>query len=201
METVQVAIHTLPWTAMAPLLQLVFDYENNQSNYSIRVRVADEHHASLEKSFVIGVLNVIEDFDQDGVEDHYDLDDDNDGFSDSEEIAKGTNPFDDLSRPNVPPSSLTLHNLQLFENLPAGSIVGEFNATDPDANSTLTIVFIDENGSNDNHLFIIDENENLRTTRAFDYETDDWNYSIRVGVSDEHDLTLDRLFQYPFKYN
>ena len=115
------------------------------------MRVADEHHASLEKS---GVLNV---------------------------LAHAS--FDE--------------NLQLFENLPAGSIVGEFNATDPDANSTLTIVFIDENGSNDNHLFIIDENENLRTTRAFDYETDDWNYSIRVGVSDEHNLTLDRLFSIP----
>jgi hypothetical protein len=49
-----------------------FDYENNESNYSIRVRVADEHNASLEKSFIVSILNEVEDFDQDGIEDLYD---------------------------------------------------------------------------------------------------------------------------------
>jgi hypothetical protein len=174
-----------------------FDYENNESNYSIRVRVADEHNASLEKSFIVSILNEVEDFDQDGVEDHYDHDDDNDGFSDSEEIVKGTDPFDIHSVPNAPPSSLTLHNLRLFENLPAGSIIGEFNATDPDANSTLTITLFDGNASNDNTLFIIDENDSLRTTRTFDYEIDDWNYSIRVAVTDEHNLSIERTFTIP----
>jgi hypothetical protein len=65
----------------------VFDYENNESNYSIRVQVRDEHNASLEKKFVINLLNEIEDLDGDGIEDFYDLDDDNDGFSDAEEIS------------------------------------------------------------------------------------------------------------------
>jgi hypothetical protein len=161
------------------------------------VRVADEHNASLEKTFRVSILNEVEDNDGDGMEDFYDSDDDNDGFSDVEEIAKGTDPFDVHSVPNAPPSSLVLNNLRLFENLPAGSIIGEFNATDPDANSTLTITLFDENGSNDNTLFIIDENDSLRTTRTFDYEIDDWNYSIRVAVTDEHNLSIERTFTIP----
>ncbi len=285
---------------------VVFDYENNQSNYSIRVRVADEHNASLEKTFTVNLIdqneqpvithignqdlsgalfqdirinentglnievnatdpdgdilsffktaggdralfdlnttsglfsyslpkfnfedpkdenadniyivwirttdgkggydekrlrilvnNVIEDNDGDGVEDDYDLDDDNDGFSDAEEMAKGTHPFDRQSVPNAPPSSLVLSNLGFFENLPAGTVIGEFNATDADANSTLSISFVDGNGTNDHHLFIIDGNNSLRTTRTFDYETDDWNYSIRIGVADEHNLSIERVF-------
>jgi hypothetical protein len=176
---------------------VVFDYENNESNYSIRVRVADEHNASLEKTFRVSILNEVEDNDGDGMEDFYDSDDDNDGFSDVEEIAKGTDPFDVHSVPNALPSSLVLNNLRLFENLPAGSIIGEFNATDPDANSTLTITLFDENGSSDNTLFIIDENVSLRTTRIFDYEIDDWNYSIRVAVIDEHNLSIERTFTIP----
>ena len=175
----------------------IFDYESNASSYNLSVKAMDSSGASIEGNFSITLLNVIEDFDQDGIEDFYDPDDDNDGFSDAEEIAKGTDPFDDHSVPNAPPSSLTFTNLGFFENLSAGSIIGEFNATDPDANSTLAISFRDENGSKDNHLFIIDENDSLRTTRAFDYETDDWNYSIRVTVTDEHNLSIERTFAMP----
>jgi hypothetical protein len=179
-----------------------FDYENPQDEnadniYIVWVRVLDEKGGFDEKRLRIIVSNVIEDNDGDGIEDFYDPDDDNDGFSDVEEIAKGTDPFDVHSVPNAPPSSLTLHNLRLFENLPAGSIIGELNATDPDANSSLTITLFDENGSNDNHLFIIDENDSLCTTRTFDYETDDWNYSIRVAVTDEHNLSIERTFIIP----
>ena len=35
----------------------IFDYENNASTYSIRVRVKDEHNATLEKKFTIALLN------------------------------------------------------------------------------------------------------------------------------------------------
>ena len=36
---------------------IIFDYENNESNYNIRVSVSDEHNASLEKSFVVKLLD------------------------------------------------------------------------------------------------------------------------------------------------
>ena len=151
-----------------------FDYENPQDEnadniYIVWMQVYDGKGKHDEKRQGIIVNNVIEDND-DGIEDFYDPDDDNDGFSDAKEIAKGTDPFDHESVPNAPPSSLTLNNLRLFENLPAGSIIGELNASDPDANSTLTITLVDGNESDDNDLFIIDENDSLRTTRTFDYE-------------------------------
>ena len=49
------------------------------------------------------MTNVIEDLDQDGIEDFYDLDDDNDGFSDVEEIAYGSDPRDENSTANAAP--------------------------------------------------------------------------------------------------
>ena len=37
--------------------------------------------------------------------------------------------------------------------------------------------------------FSIDENGSLRTTREFDYESDDHNYSVRIWATDEHNAT------------
>ena len=54
---------------------VTFDYEKNATAYPIKIRVTDEHNASLEKAFVIDLLNEIEDFDGDGIEDAYDTDD------------------------------------------------------------------------------------------------------------------------------
>jgi hypothetical protein len=51
---------------------------SSESNaFTIRVRVSDELNASAEKAFVIRLLNVIEDFDSDGIENAYDFDDTN----------------------------------------------------------------------------------------------------------------------------
>ena len=82
--------------------------------------------------FEINLLNVVEDLDGDGEEDHYDLDDDNDGFSDEDEIVAGTNPRDANSMPNRAPDSLSLSNAEVLENEPVGSIIGVFSGTDPD---------------------------------------------------------------------
>ena len=43
----------------------------------------DQHGAYFEKPFLVSVLNEVEDLDEDGVEDHYDLDDDEDGQTDN----------------------------------------------------------------------------------------------------------------------
>ena len=59
------------------------NYESN-ATLRIRAKVSDQHNASIAQTFIISVLNVVEDFDKDGIEDHYDPDDDNDGFSDAE---------------------------------------------------------------------------------------------------------------------
>ena len=77
----------------------LFDYESNRSSYFIRVQARDDRNASIEKSFSISLINRVEDHDGDGIEDHLDLDDDNDGFPDLTEIAYGSNPLDKVQWP------------------------------------------------------------------------------------------------------
>jgi uncharacterized protein YjbI with pentapeptide repeats len=170
---------------------VVFDYENNESDFSIRAQVRDEHNASLEKTFVINLLNVIEDLDGDGIEDFYDPDDDNDGFSDSVEIAYGSDPRDGNSAANTPPASVTLSSLNFPENLAIGTLIGEFNATDADGDAT-TYHFV--NGENNNSLFTLESNGTLKTATIFDYETNASTYSIRVQVKDEHNASTEGNF-------
>ena len=64
----------------------VFNYESN-SSYSIQAKVRDQYNLWIKENFSIQIINVIEDFDGDGTEDHFDTDDDNDGFSDADELA------------------------------------------------------------------------------------------------------------------
>ena len=176
----------------------VFDYEKlldgNGTNLSIRVRVTDPGDLFTEGNLTVSVLNVLEDFDNDGIEDSSDPDDDNDGFSDSEEIGYGSDPFDSKSVANQAPSYLDLNGSYINENEPVGTMVGQLLALDPDSNSNLRISFLDGSGSVSNNLFTIDGNGTLRTTKSFDYETEDQNFSIRVGVSDEHNFSLSKSF-------
>ena len=71
-----------------------FDFETDDSNFSIIIRVTDEGNLSSQSEILIHLLNAVEDLDGDGVEDHYDPDDDGDGFSDLEEIAYPSDPRD-----------------------------------------------------------------------------------------------------------
>jgi uncharacterized repeat protein (TIGR02543 family) len=91
---------------------VVFDYEALNGNVSlpIRAEVRDEHNASFVRSGYVFIHNEVEDLDGDGVEDHYDWDDDGDGFSDDEELAAGTDPANPQSIPNHAPEELFLDN-------------------------------------------------------------------------------------------
>ena len=169
-----------------------FDHEAN-STLSIRVRVTDEHNASLQKVFVISVTNVVEDLDGDGIEDHADPDDDGDGFSDVAEIAYGSDPRNNQSVANQAPTLLDLNGTSVAENSNVGSIVGKFSATDPDANATITLTLADGNGSQHNNLFTLDANGTLRTAATFDHEANS-TLSIRARVTDEHNASLQKVF-------
>ena len=58
---------------------------------------------------------------------------------------------------NKSPSDLNFSApLTIAENQPIGTVVGEFNATDPDDNAILTYSLVDGNGSNDNSHFTLD---------------------------------------------
>ena len=171
----------------------VFNYESN-SSFTIRAKVRDQYNLWIKENFSIQIINVIEDFDGDGTEDHFDTDDDNDGFSDADELASGTNPTDASSLPNQSPTTLDLNGSTILENQPAGTTVGQFNATDPDANSTLTFSLVDGNGSDHNQNFSLDTNGTLRTTTDFDFESNVTTFLVRARVTDEFNATLEKNF-------
>ena len=170
------------------------DYETNATTYSVRIRVTDPYAASLERTFSISLLNEVEDLDGDQIEDFYDSDDDGDGFSDSVEIAYGSDPRNPNSLANSAPDSLELNGSTLLENAPIGTQVGELIATDPDFNSSLTLSFVDGNGSQHNQLFEIHQNQFLRSLHSLDYETNATAYSIRIRVTDPYAASLERTF-------
>ena len=176
----------------------VFDYEKllegNGTSLSIRVRVTDPGNLFTEGNLTVSVINVFEDNDSDGIEDSLDPDDDNDGFSDKVEITYGSDPYDANSIANKAPSFLDLNGSFLEENQPIGTRVGQLLSEDPDRNASLTFRFVDGNGSKDNNLFTIDENASVLSTAKFDYESDEHNYSIRVQVNDEHNLSMQKPF-------
>ncbi len=129
---------------------------------------------------------MVEDFDGDGIEDAYDTDDDGDGYSDAEEIAYGSDPQDANSVADTLPTGLTLSSLEIMENKPIGTIVGQFTVIDPDINDSHIVKFndINENISH-NHLFTIDANNTLRTAVVFDYENNSSTLYLRVKVKQD----------------
>ena len=132
----------------------------------------------------------MEDLDGDGIEDHYDPDDDGDGFSDATENAYGSDPRDPNSVANVAPNLLELNGTSILENQPAGTVIGHLSATDPDPNTTLSFSLVDENASG----LSLDANGTLRALASLDYETNSSSYVISVRVTDEHNASLDGNF-------
>ena len=190
----------------------IFDYETNEHNYSIRIQVADEHNFSIERAFTINLINIVEDNDQDGVEDHYDLDDDNDGFSDLEELSYGSDPMDGESVVNQPPIGINItKGGEFWENEPVGGrVIARFVGLDPDVNDSLSYQLVtpqlslgkeredshkEGNYSRDADLpFHLSKKGGLRTLRVFDYESDEHNYSLTVRVTDSLDTSFEKTF-------
>lgn len=85
---------------------------------------------------------------------------------------------------NEAPVDVTLTNASVTENLPAGTLIGSFDATDPDISNTFTYALVSGAGATDNSAFSI-INSQLIATTAFDFESKS-NYSIRVQVSDQN---------------
>ena len=177
---------------------VILDHEAN-ATFTIHVKVRDHYdqwhqRQWVRKIFTVQVVNEVEDFDGDGIEDAYDQDNDNDGFSNAEEIAYGSNPWDAKSIANASPTDLTLSNHTILENQPAGTFVGQLTGSDPDAKNTLDYSRVLGPGAQHNSYFVIDQNRTLRTQRSFDYESDDHNLSVRIRVRDEHNASLVKIF-------
>ncbi|MBT7649495.1 MAG: cadherin repeat domain-containing protein [Opitutae bacterium] len=114
-----------------------FDHEV-EPNLSITIRAIDDEGLSFDKNFTIEISNIVEaDLDGDGIEDLHDLDIDGDGVSNILESIYSTDSQNKESY-NLPPHSLSSTNeLVIMENQPVGTVVGKFQATDPQGNDGL----------------------------------------------------------------
>ena len=92
------------------------------------------------------------------------------------------------------PWQLLLAPLTIAENQPIGTVVGDFNATDPDAGATLTYHLVSGAGDTHNSLFTLETNGTLKTATTFDFETNASTYSIRVQAKDEFNATVEGNF-------
>ena len=70
------------------------------------------------------------------------------------------------------------YELTIFENQPIGTIVADFNATDPEGG---VVTYSLESGEG----FIIDENGTLKTSTNFNYENNTTSYELILRATDE----------------
>ena len=166
--------------------------------YYINLRVSDDENESLDKNFTISAIHdPNKDDDNDGLTyaqeqalgtSDNNNDSDGDGFSDLVESNYGSNPADANSTANAAPTDLNNSApLSFFENQPIGTLITDFNATDPDANATLTFSISGPNAP----LFSIDSNGTLYTNTIFDFETNASVYNLLVRVTDQHNAFLE----------
>ncbi|MBT3638541.1 MAG: cadherin repeat domain-containing protein, partial [Opitutae bacterium] len=96
---------------------------------------------------------------------------------------------------NDPPVNLAASAaLNVTENQPVSTVVGEFSASDEDANATLTYELASGSGDADNGLFTLETNGTLKTATVFDFESNASTYSVLVRVRDEHNASVEGNF-------
>ena len=95
---------------------------------------------------------------------------------------------------NTGPSNLVANALTVAENEAIGTVVGQVNATDPDAGATLTYSLISGVGDTHNNLFTLESNGTLKTAVTFDYESNASTYAVRVEARDEYNATVEGNF-------
>ena len=93
---------------------------------------------------------------------------------------------------NQVPTGVSLSNTAVLENEPAGTSVGTFSATDPNAGDTHTFSLVSGIGDTDNARFVV-AGDQLKTASVFDFETKS-NYSIRVRATDQGSLSVESEF-------
>lgn len=83
---------------------------------------------------------------------------------------------------NGVPTQIYLSSEELYENMPAGSLVGRLTSDDEDANEVFTYSLVTGTGDTDNGTFSI-KNDSLLSGIKFNYETQS-SYSVRIQVMD-----------------
>ena len=93
---------------------------------------------------------------------------------------------------NLAPTDISLSNSIMPENEPAGTSVGSFSTTDPDAGGTFTYTLVSGTGSTDNSSFTI-TNDTLYAAASFNYEAKS-SYSVRIRSTDQGSLYVEKAF-------
>ena len=94
---------------------------------------------------------------------------------------------------NFAPEDLqAVTNLEIVENKPAGSFVGEFNASDPD-DDQLNYQVVQQLGSGQFAPFYITQDGVLRTTRALDFEEAE-SYELTIRAMDPDGEMMQKVF-------
>ena len=83
--------------------------------------------------------------------------------------------------------------LQVYENQIIGSLIGVFNASDPDGDP-LTFSLVGGTGDNHNASFLLDANGTLTTAVIFDYEAGATR-SIRVEARGNQNVGIEAIFE------
>lgn len=94
---------------------------------------------------------------------------------------------------NEEPTGISLSNTSVPENRPSGTVVGAFETTDPDSNSTFSYTLVAGEGSEGNSSFTI-SGSTIQTSASFDYHAKN-SYSIRVRSTDQGGLSIEEVFE------
>ena len=92
---------------------------------------------------------------------------------------------------NVAPTDISLSPSSINENMPAGSQVGTFTTTDPDAGDSFTYTFVTGDGDDNNNSFDISADK-LIAPSSFNYEAKS-SYSIRVRSTDASNAWTEKI--------
>ena len=172
--------------------------------HTIRIRAVGTE-GQVERDFILSILDEIDDDDDgDGLTQSQEnelgtnvllADSDGDGFSDGAEVNAGSNPLDAQSFPAWSAQFLTLRTDGVGENLPAGTLVGEFLYADTSLAQEVELSI--PSGSGD-ALFEIGQDATLQTKAVLDFENKE-SHEVRVlfnhpsGISFEKTFTLSVL--------
>ena len=99
--------------------------------------------------------------------------------------------FQDIN--NAPINLAPLASLSIAENQSVGTIVGEFNSSDPDGNS-ISYFLVSGQGDENNSLFLLEQNGTLASSSIIDFETSEPILSIRVQARDELNASIEGNF-------
>ncbi|MEH2211176.1 DUF4114 domain-containing protein, partial [Nostoc sp.] len=91
---------------------------------------------------------------------------------------------------NDAPTDLTVSQLAVDENVPAGTEIGTFSTTDPDASDTFTYSLVTGIGDTDNSAFTI-VGDKLQINASPDFETKS-SYNLRVQTTDSGGVTYSK---------